>query len=401
MRHVSYNRSGRVGSLLVLLSVLLLALAGVVYLAQPARAQTQQGEGLVIVKEAYPADDTPFRFLCTPNGVPDEVTSDLYVGSDFAPGCDFTLMDPSHPVQVLGFGSFYITEVLPPGWELVDITCDGGVNSSPRAFPGNDQVQALYAEVWAGTTICTFHNQGPNPRPGRIHVDKVVSSADAPAATFEFDASWGEQFMLGDGESHASGALAAGAYAVTENLPAGFELESVACATVPGAVADYEATGSGVMVELAEGQVVFCTFTNRYQEEHGPEGSLTIIKRTVPAGGTGFEFDGGALGTFSLDDGGIETFTGLAAGEYVVTETPAADWEFASVECDALDWEADGPSVTVNLGEGEAAVCTFSNGELPYTGLSVWLPLLLGGLTALLAGLGLWARSWMREAEKA
>jgi hypothetical protein len=43
----------------------------------------------------------------------------------------------------------------------------------------------------------------------------------------------------------------------------------------------------------------------------------------------------------------------------------AQGWEFASVACDALDYTTDGSSVTVNLAEGEAAVCTFTNGGLP------------------------------------
>jgi len=60
------------------------------------------------------------------------------------------------------------------------------------------------------------------------------------------------------------------------------------------------------------------------------------------------------------------------------------------VECTALDWEQSGASVSVNLAEGEAAVCTFTNGQLPYTGSRpLMLPLLIAGLWALLMGLGM------------
>jgi len=70
-------------------------------------------------------------------------------------------------------------------------------------------------------------------------------------------------------------------------------------------------------------------------------------------------------------------------------------WRFDSVECTAVSWSADGTSVTVNLSEGEAAVCTFYNyqeqvagPELPYTGPQPFLmPLLMGGLGTLLLGL--------------
>jgi len=73
-----------------------------------------------------------------------------------------------------------------------------------------------------------------------------------------------------------------------------------------------------------------------------------------------------------------------------VAELAADGWAFAGVECTAADWDSSGASVTVNLAEGEAAVCTFTNGQLPYTGPQPFvLPLLIAGLWSVLAGLGL------------
>jgi len=120
--------------------------------------------------------------------------------------------------------------------------------------------------------------------------------------------------------------------------------------------------------------------------------------RTIPAGAEGFGFDDGALGTFTLDDDGEQVFTELEAGAYTVTETDAGALEFSNVECIAADWSADGPSVTVNLGEGEVAVCTSYNGELPYTGAEGYMTLLLvAGLASVLAGLGLVVAATMRR----
>jgi LPXTG-motif cell wall-anchored protein len=147
------------------------------------------------------------------------------------------------------------------------------------------------------------------------------------------------------------------------------------------------------------GQTAVCTVTNTRQQVLGPTGSLTIIKDAEGAGALGFNFDAGALGTFTLADGGSELFSELEAGSYTVTETAATGWEFIEVQCTAEDWQADpdgGASVTVNLAEGEAAVCTFTNGategpgELPYTGSQPFmLPLLIAGLWSVLMGLGL------------
>jgi hypothetical protein len=459
--------------------------------------QQQEVPGLNIVKEATPADDTPFEFVCSLTGVPDAIVQDQFTATDFAPGCDFVLRDPSDNSKALPLLPMVITELVPDGWALDDIVCnappefwhrDGNtlfLGSSAVPCPGGDCVIAIIQPTEPVT--CTFYNSAY----GHIVVRKVVA-ADAPAATFNFHSDWGADFSLGGNEATVAIAvpagahsvaevglpegwslasafcddgsdpsaigvsagetvtcyfnnryepeggsltfikrttpaggtgfafdgtlgafslddggmktfedLAAGPYTVTETPAAGWEFEDVTCFGAAGAVVDFTADGSSVTVNLAEGQDVTCKFANREEGTSGPEGSLTIIKHTVPAGGTGFAFEAGGLGTFSLDDGGSKTFTDLLAGVYTVEETPAADWEFASITCDALDYVVDGASVTVNLAEGEAAVCTFNNGELPYTGSSAWLPLLLGGVAVLLMGLGAWTFSWVKEADKA
>lgn len=414
---VSNTRSGRAGSLLILLSVLLLAGAGVVYLAQPAAAARYlpsyydpcmpenffgdefTGAGGTAQDELRTQEHYGFpQFECG-RIIVSKVTSPLG-----APAASFEF-DPSWGPNFLlaGGGSFdtgltlpmgiySVAEVLPlgAGWSLASASCDDG--SSPAAI-GLSQGE---------TVTCTFDDHYQEVQRPHGSLEIVKATVPAGGAGFGFDAGGLGTFSLDDGGSRLLDDLAAGAYTVTETPAACWVFESVVCSTVPGAAVDYDVVGAGVTVNLAEGQDVTCTFTNREEETVGPEGSLTIIKRTVPVGGAGFGFDAAALGTFSLDDGGSKTFTDLAAGAYVVTETPAADWEFAQVECDALDYVAAGASVTVNLAEGEVAVCTFTNGELPYTGTGpLTLPLLLAGLATLLMGLGAWAWSWMREADRA
>jgi len=99
-----------------------------------------------------------------------------------------------------------------------------------------------------------------------------------------------------------------------------------------------------------------------------------------------------------LDDDGSVVFNDLEAGAYTVIEFAAEGWAFAQVECTALDWSQSGASVTVNLEEGEAATCTFTNGQLPYTGSQPFmLPLLIAGLWSVLMGLGLVVSSAMKR----
>ena len=335
------------------------------------------GHGRIIVnKVVSPADAPAQSFGFTPSWGP---------GFPLAGG-------GSHDSGLLPAGIYGVSEVLPlaEGWSLASSFCSDG--SSPAAIglsPGE-------------TVTCTFNNryQPPEEPPtGSLTILKMTTPAGGTG--FLFDGTLGA-FTLDHGGSQLFDNLAAGDYAVSETPAAGWVFEDVTCYGPAGAAANYVQTADGVVVSLAEGEDVTCKFANRQEQTVGPEGSLTIIKKTVPAGGTGFGFDAGALGAFTLDDGGMQTFTDLEPGAYVVSETPAEDWQFASIECSALDYVVEGASVTVNLAEGEAAVCTFTNGELPYTGSNPFtMPLLIAGLWALLMGLALGVWSLMREADKA
>jgi len=89
-------------------------------------------------------------------------------------------------------------------------------------------------------------------------------------------------------------------------------------------------------------------------------GTITVVKKTDPEGGMGFDFTGD-LGSFSLDDNGSQTFPNLLAGNYIVTETVPAGWEFGSVVCTGGDSDPITGGVTVQLDAGEDITCTFSN----------------------------------------
>ncbi|HUU61800.1 MAG TPA: ice-binding family protein [Acidimicrobiia bacterium] len=324
------------------------------------------------------------------------------VGPAGAPAASFTF-DPSWGANFdlagggqvdsgsLAAGVYSVAEVepLPAGWSSTSAVCD-------------DRSSASAIGVSPGETVtCTFTNTFTEQAGPTGSLTVVKATTPAGGAGFSFDAGVLGTFSLDDAGSEVFTGLAAGAYTVTETPAEGWEFEDVVCTTVPGAAVDYQVVGAGAAVNLAEGQAVTCTFTNTFTEQPGPTGSLTVIKRTVPAGGAGFSFDAGVLGTFSLDDAGSEVFTGLAAGAYTVTEIPAEGWEFAQVECTAADYLVEGASVAVNLAEGEAVVCTFTNGALPYTGAQpLTLPLALAGLAALLMGLALTVWSLMREADR-
>jgi hypothetical protein len=99
-----------------------------------------------------------------------------------------------------------------------------------------------------------------------------------------------------------------------------------------------------------------------YQLAPPSPGTITVVKETDPAGGSGFSF-AGDLGAFSLDDGGDREFSDLAPGDYDVTEVAASGWELDSVVCTGGDSSSIADGVTIHLDSGEDITCTFSNEE--------------------------------------
>lgn len=221
--------------------------------------------------------------------------------------------------------------------------------------------------------------------------------AGGDATVFSFDGAFGP-FTLADGEQVVFAGLPPGSYTVSETLPAGWVFDGVTCLGV-----EPEVSVASVTITLQQGQPAACTFSSHQERVAGPGASLAIVQQTTPAGGEGLAFDGGDLGAFSLADGESQSFADLSVGSYTVIQTePGADWPLRSVECTASDYEVTGGSVTIDLAEGEAAVCTFINGagELPQTGMQQFtLLLLVAGVWVLLIGLGVAIWPWVGRVE--
>jgi len=117
--------------------------------------------------------------------------------------------------------------------------------------------------------------------------------------------------------------------------------------------------GSTLSVFVGALENVVCNFT------HTLPGSITIEKQTKPDGGSGFSFTDNlhAPNSFTLDDNGTKTFTGIAPGTYQVTETLPAEWRLVGIECEDADGgtAANGTTVNIDLDAGEAITCTYTN----------------------------------------
>ena len=231
-------------------------------------------------------------------------------------------------------GQYTSTEGAKTGWALTSLTCDDTDSSGSVA-----NRQATF-EVAAGEVVtCTF----TNTKQGGIVVRKETDP-DGSTQSFPFGASYdADGFSLSDGQSNASGELDPGTYSVSENVPAGWELESAVCSDGSPASA----------IALAAGETVTCTFTNRLVR-----GEIVVVKQTLPDGdqqsfafGASYDGDG-----FSLSDGQSNASGELLPGTYSVSEDVPAGWDLKSATCD------DGSSPdSIGLASGETVTCTFVN----------------------------------------
>ena len=97
-------------------------------------------------------------------------------------------------------------------------------------------------------------------------------------------------------------------------------------------------------------------------------GTIRIVKSTSPAGGAGFSFTDdvpGSAGTFTLDDGDVQTFSNVPLGTYTIAENASATHSLVSVSCGDEDSTGNpfARTATVRLQAGEVVTCTFTNLE--------------------------------------
>ena len=97
-------------------------------------------------------------------------------------------------------------------------------------------------------------------------------------------------------------------------------------------------------------------------------GTIRIVKSTTPAGGTGFGFSDNvpaSSSSFTLNDGGVRTFTNVAAGTYTITENDptAGGYSLTDIKCDDADSTGNpfARTASVHLQAGETVTCTFRN----------------------------------------
>ena len=245
----------------------------------------------------------------------------------------------------------------------------GNHSFTEDALPNGFAITGTACSI-SGTLIsCSVENTF-TPPVGSLQIVKSVVGDTAPASDFTFDGSDNalDIVLVGAGGvetiNGTAADLAPGTYTIDETaLPANFAMTAASCTG-----ATFAATATGVSVDLAEGDVAVCTIENTFTPP--PSASVQIVKSVVGATAPAatFTFDGSdnALDIVLNGAGGAETISGavtdLTPGTYTIDETALpAGFTFDSASCTGATFAATAAGVSVDLADGDAAVCTIVN----------------------------------------
>jgi uncharacterized repeat protein (TIGR01451 family) len=262
-------------------------------------------------------------------------------------------------------------ETLQPGYSAGAVLCEADGQADQPGSGGEVDLTVGPGEEWT----CTFNNSADT---ATITVVKEIDDAPQPGWTFdgEIEPDGPAVFADTDPPSKEQSKTTEGEPAqavfgielvpdggtevtITEQPQPGFVPVGLEC-TVNGESVE-QADDEVAVVEVSTGDEVVCTFENR----EAP-GTITIAKDTVPASTQEFEFTTTGLdpAQFELADDGTQVFDGLLPDTYTVTETDPGDlgWSLDSIECEGdVDPVIDGATVTIELGEDESVLCTYTN----------------------------------------
>jgi len=239
----------------------------------------------------------------------------------------------------------------------VPVTVDGQartwhVTASPEGF--DPQTKNVIVEP--GKTARLDFQFGA-VAPGHIIVKEQTIPANDPAS---FSYGGDVTGSIHNGQT-LSVDVAPGTYHTIQQLPAGWDLQSISC----------DATGSSgntqtktATMTIASGQTVTCTFKNVKR------GSVIVRERTQPLGAAGsFTYTGNVIGTIS--DGGLITVSNLSAigaPTYTATQAdPTPGFDLTAVSCNDASsaHPSSGSTLTrsaqFRLDPGETVTCTFTD----------------------------------------
>src|SRR5215207_3350207 len=264
-------------------------------------------------------------------------------------------------------GTVAVTEQVPSGFELVSI----------RTLPPNQAtlagtVATVTINADQETTLIVRNKQDPK---GFLKICKIGADPATVGKQFTFNVAGDGSFVVTAGGADplsctARIEVAAGTVAVTEVVPAGFEL--VDCRTIPAGRVTLSGNVATVTIVAGEETALVCT-----NKSVQPPGNLQLCKTggTGIAAGTPFTFTvtigTNASQTVTVEAGKCVIFENIPAGTGVqIVEASAAGVNLASIVCSpapacTVDLPNRKVTVTVPPGPGVSVEVTFTNVKPP------------------------------------
>ena len=213
------------------------------------------------------------------------------------------------------------------------------------------------------------------PTDGTITVEKIVVGNNAdPAQLFAFTDTMPNSSVgsISDNSNVQTYTVTAGTYTITESAPpANWALDTngLAC-TDPTTNTTVDQTTRAASINVAVGETVACTWTNRYTE---PTGTITIDKAVVGNNASTTQAFGftdnipGTVANMSASDP-VQSFT-VPVGSYTVSEnTPPTHWALDTPNGLACVDPSGGTTLnqgtreaTIALAQNETVACTWTN----------------------------------------
>lgn len=300
---------------------------------------------------------------------------DFSVTGGVTPISPFTLKDGEQETNIVGAGTYTITEGVSLFHDLTAIEC-AIVDSIGNETPVSGNLTTRSATLTLGTGeigFCRFTNTAqasltvakeafpPDGTNFQFEVRDTFSSLINAFGLQDTDVITNPEHLVG------GGLLEPGFYTINElvgNVPDWANV-NIACELDDGTPKSFANGSYGeIVVDLAPGEDVTCTFTNVLM------GKINITKQATPADGTVFSF-GGELGTFTLTHGLLAEYI-VPFGAYDVDEAPPLGWQLDDVQCvvdsgstSTFDYTTVPDGVRIDLGPGEEVTCTFNNSEIP------------------------------------
>ena len=284
-------------------------------------------------------------------------------------------------------------ETVPSGWSVASVSCAGGSNQQTDPTNGNGSVKIVAGGTGGGecsfvnaqngtVTLVKQTNPDGSPTSFPVHLRRCGSSNNNNACSGNGDPYVAPNNVSLTDNNHQTWTAAnitsaggfAGRFELTEDLPSGWTLGSVACTGGSGFSLKSQLTNGQRFYATSATPGIVCTFTNQ-----GPLPGTITIKKNVAGGTDPTDFAFTATGvtptTFSLDDDGDNTnalsnqttFTDVPAGAtYTFTETVPAGWlDPPSIACTGTNNETvQGAQLSVPVTSGADITCTFTNTKL-------------------------------------